>query len=211
MSVKRGVVSSRHRFVIDVLSFNNLYDDQLTSSDLYPIASSGLYFVEIELDTTRLTPGDTEVVIGNHDENANNNSQWMVVKRNDGSLRFNYQRNVFIEHDDFDLDFPNDKVVIRAVWADAGVELYVNGILRSAPQSVLRPTAPSTPVLVAGRNGVQMANFDCYKININDEHVWDFTSETGFVTTSDSGRVMTGSTTNAGLETYWNEFVRIKV
>lgn len=207
-----NIINSRHRAFKNILSFNMISNDQLTSSDLYPISSSGLFFVEITIDTTRLLTVDSQALIGNHNENSNNATQWMIQKNTNGSLRFYYQRNFNISYNDFSIDYPNQVVTIRAEWDDSGVFLYVNGDLKATNATVIRPNAPTTPVLVAGRNGIQPANFDLYSININDEHIWLLPEGNGYPITSETtSRVMTGSTDNAGGLTYWDANVWKKV
>ena len=207
-----NIINSRHRAFKNILSFNMISNDQLTSSDLYPISSSGLFFVEITLDTSRFMVGASEAIIGNHNENANNATQWLVQKSPDDRLRFFYQRNNVINYDDFITDYPSEVVTIRAEWDDSGVFLYVNGDLKATNATVIRPNAPTTPVLVAGRNGIQSANFDLYSININNQHIWLLPEGNGYPITSETtSRVMTGSTDNVGGLTYWNENVWQKV
>ena len=207
-----NILNSRHRAFKNILAFNKVSNDQLTSADLYPISSSGLFFVEITIDTSRFTDGFYEAIIGNHDENANNVTQWLIQKSNVGGLRFLYTRNNTIIYDDFIADYPSEVVTIRGEWDDSGVFLYVNGDLKATNATVIRPNAPTGPILVGGRNGIQQANFDLYSININNEHIWLLPEGNGYPITSETtSRVMTGSTDNVGGLTYWDENVWKKV
>lgn len=209
-----SLINSKHRFIEYVLAFNRINVDYLTSADLYPISASGEFFVEVRIDTTRMSTG-VEAIVGNGTNTGfPTSNQWLLQKQSSGGLLFQYSGLSGFAYANFIADYPNQVVDVRAVWNDVGHYIFVNGIEKAAhTANQVRPSSPTIPLYVGARGtGVQPSNIDLYGININDQYIWEIQEGIGFPITSVlGGRVFTGQTSNAGQITYWNANVWKKI
>ena len=206
MGIKRGIVSSRHRFVEWFYSFSKTNIDETRATD--GLAWTESAEIDIEIDFSfRDSYTALEGVIGKgsfggsleglwwlHRTGETQCTVWLIEKNSGPIITF---------------DFTINAVGVRSVVKILNNEVFLDGVKAGdlTPTTIDLQSAVSTKIGLRPYADLNFANIDVYNYRIGPE-TWGTNEGSGFVTKSKPSNLNSqGSTSNPSGLTYWNSNV----
>jgi len=223
-----SVIANRNRASLPINNYllslgGNINKDYLKIDNLYSVPSTGDYEIGIRFKVQGTFVGTNRVgLIGSVGFGTPQGSSYGIYWDNfSGGYVFSYGLKWFEDYiliTDLIENYDGQVVDLKCGWYDGvggttDVKVFVNGNEVNSIQDVVRPTLTNQRNPIVGGWGAGNTPEDTSYIE-TDIHSWFFGNDvfevnegSGFTTVSNSGTNATGSTSNAGGLTYWNNNV----
>lgn len=209
--INSGILASRHRGFDYLLRLNIVNNDQVNTFDTYSDLSNDLidFSYEVNMVPTTFAGAASIEIIGR--VFSSSSDQIRLFIQDNGvdiidSLRLRLRGSQNFEiYNGFVNDFQNTVVNIRVEFISDDVFVYINNNLELTELGINRPDSDDNSPFVIGAG-----NFDLYNFKIQNDF-WLCNEGSGFDVVSDTLKTATGSTSNAGALTYWNNNVWKKI